>query len=82
MRLGISDGQTTELIEGDLQPDTAVVTNITNGTETDGEGNDDGRGRPLWRAAAPAAARAGRAVAAPAATDGRRLRNETHVLQP
>jgi len=34
VRLGISDGQTTELIKGDLQPDTAVVTNITTGTET------------------------------------------------
>ena len=33
VRLGISDGQTTELIKGDLQPDTAVVTNITTGTE-------------------------------------------------
>ena len=34
VRLGISDGQTTELIEGALQPDTAVVTNITTGAET------------------------------------------------
>jgi HlyD family secretion protein len=29
VRLGISDGQTTELIDGDMQPDTAVVTSIT-----------------------------------------------------
>jgi hypothetical protein len=29
VRLGISDGQTTELIKGDLQPETTVVTNIT-----------------------------------------------------
>ena len=33
VRLGISDGQTSELIAGDVQPDTAVVTNITTGTE-------------------------------------------------
>jgi len=33
VRLGISDGQTTELINGDIQPDTAVVTNITTGAE-------------------------------------------------
>ena len=32
--LGISDGQTTELIRGDVQPDTAVITNITSGTES------------------------------------------------
>jgi HlyD family secretion protein len=32
--LGISDGQTTELIEGALQPDALVVTNIATGTET------------------------------------------------
>jgi hypothetical protein len=31
--LGISDGQTTELIKGDLQPDTPVVTTITTGVE-------------------------------------------------
>ena len=34
VRLGISDGKTTELIEGDVQPDTALVTNITTGAET------------------------------------------------
>jgi multidrug efflux pump subunit AcrA (membrane-fusion protein) len=34
VRLGISDGQTTELIAGDLPPDSAVVTNITTGAET------------------------------------------------
>ena len=34
VRLGISDGKTTELIEGAVQPDTAVVTNITTGAET------------------------------------------------
>jgi HlyD family secretion protein len=30
--LGLSDGKTTELIKGDVQPDAAVVTNITTGT--------------------------------------------------
>ena len=34
VRLGVSDGQTTELIEGDLQPDMALVTNVTTGAET------------------------------------------------
>jgi len=34
LRLGISDGQATELIEGDLEPGTEVVTNVTTGTET------------------------------------------------
>jgi hypothetical protein len=33
VRLGISDGQATELVEGDLQPGTEVVTNITTGNE-------------------------------------------------
>jgi len=33
VRLGVSDGQTTELIEGDLQPDAALVTSVTTGTE-------------------------------------------------
>jgi HlyD family secretion protein len=34
VRLGISDGQTTELIRGDLQPDTPVVTNVTTGAQS------------------------------------------------
>lgn len=34
VRLGITDGQATELLEGDLQPGTEVVTNVTTGTET------------------------------------------------
>jgi HlyD family secretion protein len=34
VRLGISDGKTTELIKGDVQPDTAVVTNVTTGADT------------------------------------------------
>ena len=34
VRLGISDGQNTELIEGDLQPSAEVVTNVSTGTET------------------------------------------------
>jgi hypothetical protein len=33
LRLGISDGQATELLEGDLEPGTEVVTNINTGTE-------------------------------------------------
>ena len=33
VRLGVSDGQTTELIEGGLQPDTALVTDMTTGAE-------------------------------------------------
>jgi HlyD family secretion protein len=33
LRLGISDGQATELLEGDLQPGTEVVTNVTIGSE-------------------------------------------------
>jgi HlyD family secretion protein len=33
VRLGVSDGQTTELIEGGLQPDTALVTDVTTGAE-------------------------------------------------
>jgi len=33
VRLGVSDGQTTEMIEGDLQPGTALVTNVTTGAE-------------------------------------------------
>jgi HlyD family secretion protein len=34
LRLGVSDGQNTELIDGDLQQGTAVVTNVNTGTET------------------------------------------------
>jgi HlyD family secretion protein len=34
LRLGISDGQNTELIEGDLQQGTDVVTNVALGNET------------------------------------------------
>jgi HlyD family secretion protein len=34
VRLGVTDGQTTEVVQGDLQPDTAVVTNITTASET------------------------------------------------
>jgi HlyD family secretion protein len=33
VRLGITDGQTTELVQGDVTPGTAVVTNITTGSE-------------------------------------------------
>jgi HlyD family secretion protein len=33
LRLGISDGQMTELIEGELEPGAEVVTNINTGTE-------------------------------------------------
>jgi HlyD family secretion protein len=33
VRLGISDGQATELLEGDVQPGTEVVTNVTTGNE-------------------------------------------------
>jgi HlyD family secretion protein len=34
VRLGITDGQLTELLEGDLQEGTEVVTNVTTGEET------------------------------------------------
>jgi len=34
LRLGITDGQATELLEGDLVPDSEVVTNVTTGNET------------------------------------------------
>jgi HlyD family secretion protein len=34
VRLGISDGQASELLEGDLEPGTEVVTNVTTGNET------------------------------------------------
>jgi HlyD family secretion protein len=34
LRLGISDGQTTEVIEGDVQEGTALVTNISTATES------------------------------------------------
>ena len=34
LRLGISDGQATELLEGDLEPGMEVVTNVTTGNET------------------------------------------------
>jgi len=34
VRLGITDGQATELLEGDLPPGTEVVTSVTTGTET------------------------------------------------
>jgi hypothetical protein len=34
VRLGITDGQTTELIEGDLRPGMALVTNITTAAES------------------------------------------------
>jgi hypothetical protein len=34
MRLGITDGQATELIEGDLQEGAEVVTNVVIGTQT------------------------------------------------
>jgi hypothetical protein len=33
VRLGISDGQMTELIEGDVEPGVELVTNINTGTE-------------------------------------------------
>ena len=33
LRLGITDGQMTELIEGELEPGTEVVTNVTIGNE-------------------------------------------------
>jgi hypothetical protein len=33
VRLGVTDGQTTELISGDLQPDAAVVTNIVSAAD-------------------------------------------------
>ncbi len=34
LRLGITDGQATELLEGDLEPGAEVVTNVTTGNET------------------------------------------------
>ncbi len=34
LRLGISDGQATELLEGDLEPGAEVVTNVMTGNET------------------------------------------------
>ncbi len=34
VRLGITDGQATELLEGDLEPGAEVVTNVTTGNET------------------------------------------------
>ena len=34
VRLGITDGQATELIEGDLQESAEVVTNVVTGTQT------------------------------------------------
>jgi hypothetical protein len=34
LRLGVTDGQMTELLEGDLQPGNELVTNITTGNET------------------------------------------------
>jgi hypothetical protein len=34
LRLGISDGQATELLEGELEPGMEVVTNVTTGNET------------------------------------------------
>ena len=34
VRLGITDGQASELLEGDLEPGTEVVTNVTTGNET------------------------------------------------
>ena len=34
VRLGITDGQATELIEGDLQEGAEVVTNVVIGTQT------------------------------------------------
>ena len=34
VRLGISDGQASELLEGDLEPGAEVVTNVTTGNET------------------------------------------------
>ena len=33
LRLGVTDGQVTELLEGELQPGNELVTNITTGTE-------------------------------------------------
>jgi HlyD family secretion protein len=33
LRLGITDGQTTELLEGDVEPGTELVTNVTTGKE-------------------------------------------------
>jgi len=34
VRLGISDGQASELLDGDLEPGSEVVTNVTTGNET------------------------------------------------
>jgi hypothetical protein len=34
VRLGISDGQATELLDGDLEPGVELVTNVTTGEET------------------------------------------------
>jgi HlyD family secretion protein len=34
LRLGITDGQTTEVLEGDVEPGTELVTNITIGSES------------------------------------------------
>ena len=49
VRVGVSDGQNSELLEGDLQEDTEVVTNVLTGAETRpaaGAGGFPGLGQP------------------------------------
>jgi hypothetical protein len=57
VRLGITDGQATELIEGDLEPGDELVTAVNTGTETrptaGGTGGFPFMGQPAFRGAAP-----------------------------
>jgi hypothetical protein len=50
VRVGVSDGQNSELLEGDLEEGTQVVTSVITGTETrpaaGGAGGFPGLGQP------------------------------------
>ena len=70
LRLGITDGQTTELLEGDLEPGTELVTNVTTGNETR-PARSQGGFPPFMGPAAAAASRRRSGGIAAAAADNR-----------
>jgi HlyD family secretion protein len=47
VRLGITDGSATELLEGDLEPGAELVTNISTGTEAPSNQTEGGIGNPF-----------------------------------
>jgi HlyD family secretion protein len=64
VRLGITDGQATELIEGDLEQGDELVTAVNTGTETrptaGGAGGFPFMGQPVFRGGAPGGGGGGR----------------------